>query len=464
MKRIKVFIVSTLAIFVFALNVQGQPAEPTQPAKPTQPAQPTQPAKITQPTKPAEPGNFTAKAGNKQVTLEWSTPNDGGSQIKKYQISQDVTAGYLENWNDIYISSLGANSNSYTITGLTNGTSYTFEVRAVNNKGVGKSSGTQTATPVNAPAKPVNFKATVGNAQVTLQWSTPNDGGSPITEYQVSYGVAANYKEKWKEIPVSSSGADTMSHTIKGLTNGTDYTFEVRAVNVVGKGESSGRLTVTPEKIALFSMKEKIGLFLFLFVALCLFVKLFFIWKQNKSILQWIYDQQKLEQGQKPTWNLSKEEYLYLKDNIAKIEDNVQKMVKKAEPPKDNKRENPVQISNVAASKPGPVYRKRTFTSDIIQNKEPLGFKKAELEETYSEGIFVITQTSEQTAELSVNDNHDTQARIFGSLSTMMPPACEEYEPVQDANRIVLVKAGALVLENGIWVIRKKMQIKLVKN
>jgi len=198
---------------------------------------------------PAAPGSFTATAGNAQVMLSWTTPNNGGSPIEKYQISYGATTGYTANWSDI--SGSGATTMDYTVTGLTNGTNYTFEIRAVNAAGPGASSGTQTATPsavATAPAAPGSFTAAAGDAQVTLTWTTPNNGGSPIMKYQISYGAMASYTTNWSDI--SGSGAATVNHTITGLTNGTGYTFEVRAVNAVGAGASSGMQTATPAAAA----------------------------------------------------------------------------------------------------------------------------------------------------------------------------------------------------------------------
>ncbi|MCL2679817.1 MAG: fibronectin type III domain-containing protein [Dehalococcoidia bacterium] len=197
------------------------------------------------PTAPAAPGGFAAAAGDTQVVLTWTTPDNGGSAITKYQISHGATAGYSENWTDI--SGSGAGTTTHTVTGLTNGTSYTFEVRAVNAVGNGASSGTRTATSLatpTAPAAPGSFTAAAGDAQVVLKWTTPDNGGSAITKYQVSHGATAGYSANWTDI--SGSGASTATHTVTGLTNGTSYTFEVRAVNAVGNGASSGMRTATP--------------------------------------------------------------------------------------------------------------------------------------------------------------------------------------------------------------------------
>jgi uncharacterized repeat protein (TIGR02543 family) len=79
-------------------------------------------------TIPGAPQNFTATPGDTQVTLNWTVPADnGGSAITEYEVSKDDGASWA---------SVGLNT-SYTFTGLTNGITYTFKVRAVNSKGPG---------------------------------------------------------------------------------------------------------------------------------------------------------------------------------------------------------------------------------------------------------------------------------------------------------------------------------------
>lgn len=89
------------------------------------------------PVAPTAPQDFIATPGDGQVMLSWIPPdNNGGSAIRKYQVAKDDG----ENWIDV-----GLNT-SYTFTGLTNDTEYTFKVRAVNGVGAGAEA-TVTATP-----------------------------------------------------------------------------------------------------------------------------------------------------------------------------------------------------------------------------------------------------------------------------------------------------------------------------
>ena len=91
-----------------------------------------------------------------------------------------------------------------------------------------------------APAAPVNLSATVGNGQVTLSWDDP--GNDTITKYQYSANGGTNFND------IGSSDNETTAYIVTGLTNGTQYTLAVRAVNDGGDGTAS-TVTATPETV-----------------------------------------------------------------------------------------------------------------------------------------------------------------------------------------------------------------------
>ena len=190
-------------------------------------------------TPPAKPAGLTATAGNAQVTLAWTNPND--ATITGYQYRYQP----WDAWTDIPDSAPdGANETSYTVTGLSNGVAHAFELRAVNSRGAGPASDEATATPARpppAPAKPAGLTATAGNAQVTLAWTNPND--ATITGYQYRYQPW----DAWTDIPDSApGGAHATSYTVSRLSNEVAYRFRLRAVNAGGAGPASDEATATP--------------------------------------------------------------------------------------------------------------------------------------------------------------------------------------------------------------------------
>ncbi len=177
--------------------------------------------------------------GNRRVTLNWTHIND--ASVTGYQYRRRVGAGGWGGWTTIPDSDLveSGTTRSYTVTGLTNDTTYRFQVRGRNSVGGGAASTEVDGTPeAGAPAAPTNLSATAGDAQVTLSWSAPSDnGGEPITgyEYQVN-SQSLSDSDGW----TATGGTQTtvtvyaLSDGTTALTNGTTYYFRVRAVNDLG--------------------------------------------------------------------------------------------------------------------------------------------------------------------------------------------------------------------------------------
>ena len=131
------------------------------------------------------------------------------------------------------------------MTGLTNGTAYTFNVKATNSIGTGPASATSNAvTPAAVPAAPTAVTAaTAGPGSVAVSWTAPASS-STITSYTVTPFVGST---AGTPVTVTGSPAAT-STTLSGLTNGTTYTFEVSATNSAGTGARSGASnSATPE-------------------------------------------------------------------------------------------------------------------------------------------------------------------------------------------------------------------------
>jgi Fibronectin type III domain len=81
----------------------------------------------------------------------------------------------------------------------------------------------------------------VGDRQVALSWTAPDDGGSPINGYDISVSPAPANQTS----PIHV-GASPTSAIITGLTDNTTYTFAVRADNAVGPSGYSPSVAATP--------------------------------------------------------------------------------------------------------------------------------------------------------------------------------------------------------------------------
>ena len=112
--------------------------------------------------------------------------------------------------------------------------------RWLGGSGSGSDPTTVPGTPPAAPSAPTGVNAVAGNGQVTVSWSAPSNGGSPITSYTVTPYVGGVAQAP------HTFGATTAG-VVSGLTDGTTYTFTVVASNAVGSSHPSGAsAAVTP--------------------------------------------------------------------------------------------------------------------------------------------------------------------------------------------------------------------------
>ena len=88
------------------------------------------------------------------------------------------------------------------------------------------------------PEAPAGLMALPGEGTVRLEWSPPeSDGGTPILRYEYRLKEGLGEFGEWTPIADSAPGeVNAAGYTVGELGNGTVYVFELRAVNLVGKG------------------------------------------------------------------------------------------------------------------------------------------------------------------------------------------------------------------------------------
>ena len=97
------------------------------------------------------------------------------------------------------------------------------------------------------PNPPAALFVTVGVGQVVLVWSLPRDS-APYShyEYRSSAGDMIAPDAMWQQVQTSAGEPNQAYYqVVKGLTNDTTHTFQVRAVNAQG-GSAPATVTVTP--------------------------------------------------------------------------------------------------------------------------------------------------------------------------------------------------------------------------
>ena len=182
---------------------------------------------------PTAPTGVSATAGNGQVTLSWADPSY--SVISKYQYRRG--SGSPLTWGSWTDFTSSATTTSVVVGSLTNGTEYSFQVRAVAGSLNGTASATVTATPTDAPSLSIS-------------------GGAAVTE-----GAAASFTVIANAVPTSSltvlrnvedvTGSDFLADGQEGDNNTwlfpagqTSATFTIATVGD-SVAEQSGNIRVT---------------------------------------------------------------------------------------------------------------------------------------------------------------------------------------------------------------------------
>ena len=157
--------------------------------------------------------------------MSFTAAVSNGMPITNYTVSWNPKGGVDEN--------AGSASIAHTVTGLKNGTSYTFAVTATNAKGTGPSSHSIRVTPATTPDAPTIMGVNAGKKQATVKFTLPakDDGGDPVTSYIVTPYIGATAEK-------TTSGTQSPI-TVTGLTSGQPYTFTVTAKNKMGTGTPS---------------------------------------------------------------------------------------------------------------------------------------------------------------------------------------------------------------------------------
>jgi fibronectin type 3 domain-containing protein len=183
---------------------------------------------------PSPPTSLAAAGGNAQVSLTWTAPGGATS----YNVYRGTTSGGESSTAIV----MGISTTSYTDTAVTNGTTYYYEVKAVNAGGASGYSNEAHATPqVAAPSAPTNLTATPGNATVILSWTA----SSGATTYNAYRGTTAG-GENSTAIATSIS---TTTYTDTTVINGTTYYYKVAAVNAGGTSPYSNEASATPAAV-----------------------------------------------------------------------------------------------------------------------------------------------------------------------------------------------------------------------
>lgn len=176
------------------------------------------------PDSPTSLANVPAITTKSQIGLTWTAPTFvGGAPLLDYRIWSDQGTGTTYS-----VIALNVATTSYTVTGLTQGTSYKFKVDARNEKGYSASSAVVTILAAQIPDVPSAPTTSFNNAngQVTISWTAPDNGGSVITSYSITIAKFDNssYIETASCDGTLSTVVSSLSCTLaSNVINGSPY-------------------------------------------------------------------------------------------------------------------------------------------------------------------------------------------------------------------------------------------------
>jgi len=186
-------------------------------------------------TPPSVPTNLTVRASGTSALLTWgaSTDNAGGVGMSAYLIVRGGSS----------VGRVAAGVTTFTDAGLTKGTTYSYQLIAVDKRNNWSARTAAVKVTIGAsidtiaPSVPTAFNAVISGTSVTLTWgaSTDNAGGVGLNGYMI-------HRDFVYQGPIKT----TTSFTDTGLVRGRTYRYVVRAVDKNGnQSAKTTALTVT---------------------------------------------------------------------------------------------------------------------------------------------------------------------------------------------------------------------------
>jgi hypothetical protein len=186
---------------------------------------------------PGAPLNVAGVASNNAVRVSWS-PAQSNQPVNSYTVFTSTAGPAVAPVSVVPIAGSLFPPTSVLISGLVNGTSYTFTVTATNASGtspVSAPSAPVIPPGISVPAAPTGATAIPGDTQASVSFTvSPPPQGAPVTSYVVTSapgGIVVS-------IPPPASG-NIGTALVGGLTNGVSYTFTVQAVDIAGASAPS---------------------------------------------------------------------------------------------------------------------------------------------------------------------------------------------------------------------------------
>jgi titin len=185
------------------------------------------------PQPPAAPTGLSAAAvSNSEINLTWVAPS---GTVTGYDVYRGTSPGG-ESATPV---ATGLAVPAYADMNVAVGAEYYYTVAATNSAGTGAASTEASAMVPVLPSAPTALTAAAtSNTEIDLSWTAPS---GPVASYNVYRGTKSG-QESTTALATGVSGA---TYADKSATQGTEYYYEVTAVNVTGEGPDSNEASAT---------------------------------------------------------------------------------------------------------------------------------------------------------------------------------------------------------------------------
>ena len=192
-------------------------------------------------TVPGAPRGLAVSRGDSgALAVSWQAPSsDGGSALTGYAVQWKDAGGSWDVQADVSEETTAATT--HTVTGLTNGVSYTVRVLATNQAGSGSPSAEETGTPLaSRDIAGLTLNSTTPGTILAF-WDVPNEAPA---DYRITWAKAGESFRTWTDLSGNAFPTDAF-HTISNLEEGEEYKVVVRARYDGTSGDWSSEVAVT---------------------------------------------------------------------------------------------------------------------------------------------------------------------------------------------------------------------------
>ena len=174
---------------------------------------------------PSAPTSLSGTAqSSSSIKITWTDASTNETGFKIYR-------------NGTQITTVGEGITTFTDSGLSANTSYTYQVKATNSVGDSSAISTTVTTQDTVPTAPSSLSATtVTSSSVKLIWSDNSSNETGFRLYRNGSSIA-------------SLGAGTTTYTDSSLSANTSYTYELRAYNSVGDSSGTSIMVTTEDTL-----------------------------------------------------------------------------------------------------------------------------------------------------------------------------------------------------------------------